>query len=128
MDLQERLFAVGVRELESLVNGDLELTATVPWLRAVAAKIARHEAHKIQRITSDLERRPWAVEQAASWMPWPQGDVAELVAVCAEWRVWEMDDIEHTEGPFSEVAYAYVREVVWRVLFAMAEEVAPSVG
>lgn len=128
MELQERLFAAGIRELESQVQDDLELTATVPWLRAVAAKIARHEATKIKRITSDLDRRAWAREQAPSWMPWATGDVAELVAVCAEWRVWEMDDIEHTEGRLEKVAYTYVREVVWRVLFTMAEEVSPSVG
>lgn len=127
MELQERLFVMGVRELESLVKGDLELTATVPWLRAVADKIARHETTKIKHLATDYQRRKWAVEQAAEWMPWPKSDVAELVAVCAEWRVWEMDDIEHTEGRFDKIAYIYVREVVWRVLFAMAEEVQPSV-
>lgn len=84
MELRERLFIVGVRELESLAEDELELTATVPWLRGVADKIARHETTKIKHLVTDTERWAWADEEAPVWMPWPASDVAELVVVCAE--------------------------------------------
>ena len=125
--LRERLFGAGVCKLESLMEGGLELTATALWLRGIADKIACHEVTEIQGLTTDTERIAWAVEQAPSWMP-QTDEVAELVRMCAEWRVWEMGDIRHTEGSFGLVAYDYVREVTWRVLVAMADEVAYSVA
>lgn len=126
MDLRDRVFVGAIVEIESLVGtgGELELTATVPWLRRTVDKIVRFEAHKIKDMKS-TERLTWAEKHAAEWMPW-NGDVAELVRVCAEWRVWDMPGIASQSGPLGEIAYAYVKEVTETVLFAMAEHIAET--
>lgn len=126
MELREELFVRAAGEIESLAGEELELAETVPWMRALAVKVARHEAHKIGTMTFD-ERAAWAKGHANEWMPW-NGDVAELVRVCAEWRVWDMPGIASQSGPLAETAFAYVKDVTEAVLFAMAEHIAEHQG
>ena len=124
MELCEELFVRAAGEIESLAGEELKLAETVPWMRALAVKVARHEAHKIKDMKS-TERLTWAEKHTAEWMPW-NGDVAELLRVCAEWRVWDMPGIASQSGPLGEIAYAYVKEVTETVLFAMAEHIAET--